>query len=75
MSNLSPRTQGVLDFLRQYRDEHPYAPSRRDIVAGCGLSSSSVAHGHIVRLKRAGYLDSTPNIARSIVLLEQRVVA
>ncbi len=69
-AHLSPRTQGVLDFLRQYRVEYGYAPSRRDIVAGCGLSSSSVAHGHILRLRNAGYLGFTEGIARSIVLLE-----
>ena len=53
---MSARTALVYAFLRAWWAAYDYAPSYRDIVAGCGLSSTSVAHHHVLALERHGLL-------------------
>ena len=41
----------ILEFIKEYAEEHGYSPSIRDIVAGCGISSTSVVEYHLVKLE------------------------
>ena len=40
---LRPRPASVLAFVRHYTARHSCPPTLREIVAGCGLNSTSVA--------------------------------
>lgn len=51
----------ILAYIRA----HPHC-SYREIVAGCGLSSTSVAKYHVRQLVAAGLVTWTPTIARSL---------
>ena len=67
MTNLQ---QSILTFIRQFIAASGYPPSYEEIRAGCGLSSKSVVHYHLVRLERAGRLTHKPRSPRSIRLIE-----
>ena len=66
---LSTRQQRMLDFMRRFREENGYSPSLRDIMAGCGVSSTSVASYNLNALEREGYLRRRPGLSRGIRLL------
>lgn len=51
----------ILSYIRA----HPHC-SYHEIVAGCGVSSTSVARYHVQRLVAAGLVNYTPGIARSM---------
>lgn len=61
------RQAAVLAYIDQYWHDHHYAPSLRDIVADCGISSTSVASYIVDKLEKAGHLTNQPGAARSIV--------
>lgn len=65
---LSPRQQQILEFIRRYLDEEGIPPTVRDIVRGCGLSSTSVADYNMRILQREGRLRRRPEISRGIEL-------
>ena len=70
--NLQPltgTTLQVLGAIEWFHREHGYAPSIRDIVALEGLSSPSVVHRHLRKLREMGYITFEDGISRSIVLL------
>lgn len=55
----------MTDQILAYIRAHPHC-SYREIVAGCGLSSTSVAKYHVRQLGAAGLVTWTPTIARSL---------
>lgn len=63
---LTDRQLSMLLFVRRYIAEHGYAPSFGDIATEFKLSSRNGARGHVLALKRKGYLQHDPNVARSI---------
>jgi len=66
---LSTRQQRILDFMRRFGEENGYSPSLRDIMAGCGISSTSVASYNLNALEGEGYLRRRPGLSRGIRLL------
>ena len=44
------------EFVRAYTAEHGFAPTVREVMTGCGLSSTSAAHRRLVRLVEDGRL-------------------
>lgn len=58
----------VLEFIRDYIEQHGYSPSIREIAAGVGLASSSAALYQVLRLEGAGLIVRDEGIARSIRL-------
>ena len=54
-------------YLCTYRAQHGYAPDLREIVAACGLSSTSTAALALRRLAAQGRITVTPGVARSAV--------
>jgi repressor LexA len=65
-----PITSGdVLEYIRVHIAEHGYAPSIREIAAGCGMSSTGQAHYHVARLREIGAITLEPGKARTIRLL------
>ena len=39
--------EGILEFIRNSLDDRGYAPTVRDILKGCNLSSTSVVQHHL----------------------------
>ena len=66
----SNKPELILDFLRKYFAEYHYPPSIRDIVDGCGLSSTSVADYNLKILEREGHIRRDRERARTISLVE-----
>jgi repressor LexA len=62
------KTVRILRYIEEYWEERHYAPSLRDILAGCGISSLSVVSWNVGKLERRGKIKRVPGIARSITL-------
>lgn len=53
---LTERQVRILAFIAAYVDREGYSPSSREIVAACGISSTSVVSYNLQNLVRDGYL-------------------
>jgi repressor LexA len=67
--SLSTKQQAILRFLREFREEHAYPPSIRDIQDGCGISSTSVVDYNLKALERMGYIRRDREVSRAIELV------
>ena len=67
---LSPRQQRILEFIRDFMDEHQFPPTVRDIQAGCEISSTSVVDYNLHILQRGEHLRRLPEVSRGIELLD-----
>ena len=61
----------ILNFIRAFFKQRGYAPTVRDIVRGCGISTSSVVQHHLNMLEKEGYINRDPKVFRSIRLVEK----
>ena len=66
---LSLKQKSIIGFIRQFVEDKGYPPSIRDIVVGCGISSTSVANYNLNILEREGYIRRQRDISRGIELL------
>ena len=66
---LSARQRAIIDYIRRFGTGKGYAPSIRDIVAGCGLSSTSVVDYNLNILEKKGFIRRHREISRGIKLL------
>jgi len=71
MGVLSPKRKQIIDFITKFIQEKDYSPAVRDVVEGCGISSSSVAQYHLNVLEREGYIRRGREVARSIGLVKK----
>lgn len=71
MKILSSRQKRIFEFIRYFITERGYPPTVRDIVTGCGISSTSVAAYHLTILKREGYIRRHPEVSRGIELIDK----
>ena len=62
----NPTRDRVLAFIEAWIAERVNAPTVREIIDGCGLTSTSVAMYHLSALVREGRLIHTPGISRGI---------
>lgn len=46
----------ILAFIVRFIDEHSWAPSTREIILGCEVSSSSVVAYNLRALHKKGYI-------------------
>ena len=69
---LSDKQSRLLKFIYDFQRERGYAPSIRDMVQGCGLSSTSVAEYNLRILEREGYLRRDHEVSRGISFLESQ---
>lgn len=70
MKGLSPKQQSILEFMREFLDEHDYPPSIRDIQDGCDISSTSVVDYNLKALEQKGYIRRDREVSRGIELLD-----
>ena len=69
MKKLSAKQQSIIDFIRVFGADKGYPPTIRDIVDGCGISSTSVVDYNLDILEREGYIRRHPGISRGIELV------
>ncbi len=68
MKALSSKQQHIIDFVRRFWVDRGYPPTIRDIVNGCGISSTSVVDYNLNALEREGYIRRHPEVSRGIEL-------
>jgi repressor LexA len=71
---ISETRENILKFIQSFIDERGYAPTVRDIVKGCNLSSTAVVQHHLNILEREGYIHRDPRVVRSIQMIEKDIV-
>ncbi len=71
MKPLSSKQKRILSFLRKFRDEKDYPPTVRDILKGCGISSTSVVDYNLKILEREGYIRRDREVSRGIELMDR----
>ena len=69
MKVLSAKRQRIIDFIRRFLLDRGYPPTVRDILSGCGMSSTSVVDYHLKALEKEGYIRRHPEVSRGIELL------
>jgi len=74
MKKLLPKQQPIIDFIRQFLRDRGYPPTIRDIVSGCGFSSTSVVDYNLDLLEKEGYIRRHREVSRGIELLSQSPV-
>ncbi len=62
----------ILNFIGKFLDERGYAPTVRDIVRGCKISTPSVVQYHLNKLESQGHIRRDPEVFRSIQLVERK---
>lgn len=68
MLPLTKRQKEILDYITQYITEHDYAPTFREIAQHFNFQSLATVADHIETLKNKGFLQSSHNLARSLVI-------
>ena len=74
MKALLSKQQHIIDFIHQFLVDRGYPPTIRDIVSGCGISSTSVVDYNLNRLEKEGYIRRHREVSRGIELLAQSPV-
>lgn len=69
MRVLSSKQQRIIDFIHSFLMDSGYPPTIRDILSGCGISSTSVVDYHLNILEKEGYIRRHPEVSRGIELL------
>ena len=69
MKRRSDKQERILEFLRDFLEQHDYPPSIRDIQAGCGISSTSVVDYNLKALETKGLIQRDREISRGIKLV------
>ncbi len=71
MKELSPKQQRIFEFIRGFISDRGYPPTVRDVVGGCGISSTSVAAYHLDVLQREGFIRRHPEVSRGIEVIDR----
>jgi len=66
---LSAKQQKIINFIRRFWVDQGYPPTVRDIMAGCGISSTSVVDYNLDILARDGRIRRHSGVSRGIELL------
>ena len=68
---MSPKQQHIINFIRRFLVDRGYPPSIRDILGGCGLSSTSVVSYNLAILEKEGYIRRHREVSRGIELVDR----
>lgn len=66
---LSERQQRIVQYVRQYTEEHGYPPSIREIGQAVGISSTSVVDYNLSQLVQKGIIRRDREVSRGIGLV------
>ena len=67
---MTQKQMKMLEFIKEYWNEHGYCPSYDEIGGAMGIASRSNVHRVIYCLIDRGYLKNMPRRARSLVLVD-----
>lgn len=67
---MTEKQKQFLEFIRNFRDEHGYSPSVREIASGLGLSSPSSVKKMLDRLQDKGLIMRDSGTARSTTVAD-----
>lgn len=67
---LSERQKKILEFIRQFINEHHFPPTIREIGETVGISSTSVVKYNLDALQRRGYIERDREISRGLRLVQ-----
>lgn len=70
---LSPRQQDVLDAIKEFISKHGHMPSNLELADIMGIRTYAVLC-HLRAMRKKGYLQWQPNLARTLVLTEPATV-
>ena len=70
-SSTNSTRQKILRYIRDFIDDKGYAPTVRDILKGCTISSTAVVQHHLNILERDGHIHRDPEVFRSIQLMDK----
>ncbi len=65
----------IYAFIRKFLKNRGYAPTVRDILKGCSISSTAVVQHHLNVLDREGRIHRDPEVFRSIRLTDRKDTA
>jgi len=75
MEKLSPKQQQITKFIYRFCEDKGYPPTIRDIVAGCGISSTSVVDYNLDILEKKGYIRRHREVSRGIELVSRSLAS
>ncbi|MFC1939570.1 transcriptional repressor LexA [Chloroflexota bacterium] len=75
MKARSSKPQQIMNFVRRFWADTGYPPTVRDIVSGCGISSTSVVDYNLDILEREGHIRRHSGVSRGIELLTRPSIA
>jgi repressor LexA len=64
--------QRILKYIHNFFNEKGYAPTVRDILKGCTLSSTAVVQHHLNILEHEGHIHRDPEVFRSIQIMGRK---
>lgn len=67
---LTPRQKDILEFIRDFRREHGYSPTHREICERFGFTSYGTVHKHLRLLETKGFLKRDWNQKRGVELVD-----
>ena len=70
MRALTEKQRSILDYIVDYISDNGYSPTSKDIKEHFGFKSVNGAYDHLSWIEKKGYIKRTPNVARSIVVLQ-----
>jgi repressor LexA len=68
---ISPTRQRIFKYIHDFFDDKGYAPTVRDILRGCDISSTAVVQHHLNVLEKEGRIHRDPEVFRSIQLADK----
>ena len=66
---LRERQKRILEFIREYIDDHNYPPTIREIGMAAGISSTSVVNYNLERLEEMGMIERNREVSRGLRLI------
>lgn len=70
MKALTMKQEAILDYIKVFISEMGYSPTSKDIQHHFKFNSANAAYEHLNWIEKKGYIKRTPNVARSIVVLQ-----
>lgn len=68
---LTYRQQAIVTFIRDWREQHDYAPTLREIAKGADLASPSAASYQVRLFRAAGVVRYTDRKQRTVYLVDE----
>ena len=70
MKELSAKQRKIVEYIRDFIEEHDYPPSIRQIQEACAISSTSVVDYNLRILERLNFIRRDREVSRAIELLQ-----